>query len=109
MLFVDEFCRFTWMHPMSCKSDVFAILRKYKVLVENLASRKIHNNDRAYLSNQFKKILLNHGTQHRITCPYTSQQNSITIFKHRYIQEIRLTISAKSHLPTCYWLDSFDI
>lgn len=39
---------------------------------------------------------------HRITCPYTSQQNGIAKRKHRHVVEIGLTLLALK-----FWPDAF--
>jgi hypothetical protein len=40
VLFIDDFSRFTWMHPIKQKSDVFHYFDQFKRLVENLFSCK---------------------------------------------------------------------
>ncbi|OMO82468.1 Integrase, catalytic core [Corchorus capsularis] len=39
--FVDYYTRYTWLFPMTNKSDVFNIFKKFKVLVERLFNRNI--------------------------------------------------------------------
>ena len=108
---MDDFSRFTWLFPLHHKSDVFSVFIKFKALVENLYSCKIKqlqtDNGGEYLSNQFKNILQENGINHRLTCPYTSQQNGIAERKHRHIQETGLTLLAKSGLAQSYWVDAF--
>jgi hypothetical protein len=42
-----------------------------------------------------------------LTCPHTSQQNSIAERKHRHIMEMGLTLLAQSGLSPKYWVDAF--
>ncbi|KAJ0043816.1 hypothetical protein Pint_18090 [Pistacia integerrima] len=99
------------MYPMCFKSEVFISFQQYKALVENLFSSKIQqlqsDNGGEYISNDFKSFLTKHGIYHRLTCPYTSQQNRIVERKHRHIQETGLTLLAKAQLPNKYWTDAF--
>jgi hypothetical protein len=111
VLFVDDFSRFTWLFPLKHKSDIFVCFFKFKCLVENLLSRKIKQlqTDRGgeFTSSQFKTFLANNGIVHRISCPYTSEQNGIAECKHRHVVESGLALLAHSHLPNKYWVDAF--
>jgi hypothetical protein len=111
VLFVDDFSRFTWLFPLKHKSDVFVCFFKFKCLVENLLSRKIKQlqTDRGgeFTSSQLKTFLANNGIVHRISCPYTSEQNGIAERKHRHVVESGLALLAHSHLPNKYWVDAF--
>jgi len=93
------------------KSDVFVCFLKFKCLVENLLSRKIKqlqtDGGGEFTSSQFKMFLANNGIIHRISCPYTSEQNGIVERKHRHVVESGLTLLAHSHLPNKYWVDAF--
>jgi transposase InsO family protein len=111
VLFVDDYSRFTWLYPLLNKSDVYQCFVKFTLLVENLFSSKIKqlqtNNGGEYTSALFKQFLAQHGIFHKLTCPYTSQQNGIAERKHRHIMEMRLTLLAQSGLSPKYWVDSF--
>lgn len=84
---------------------------KFKSLVENLFSCKIKqtqiDNGVEYISHAFTKFLKTHGILHRLTCPYTSEQNGIAEHKHRHITETGLSLLAQSHLSNKYWVDAF--
>lgn len=54
-----------------------------------------------------KLFLSTNRIHHRLTCPYTSQQNGIVERKHQHIQEMGWTLLAKAHLSNCYWMNSF--
>jgi hypothetical protein len=111
VVFIDEFSRFTWMFPLQFKSGVFAAFVKFKSFAENQFSSKIKNfqsdGGGEFLSNQFKQFLDSNGIMHKISCPYTSQQNGIAERKHRQLVETGLALLAYSHLPQKYWVESF--
>lgn len=59
-----------------------------------------------YTSHNFKNFLTQNGILHRITCPYTSQQNGIAERKHRHVIETSLALLAQSHLPPKFWVEA---
>jgi hypothetical protein len=111
VIFVDDYNRFTWLVPLVSKSQVFSSFVKFKLLVEKQFNTSIKqfqsDNGGEYTSNQFKQYLNQHGILHRLTCPYTSQQNGIAERKHRHIVELGLTLLAQSGLSSKHWVDSF--
>ena len=106
VLFVDDFSRYSWIYPLHHKSEVFATFFKFKVHAENLFSCSIKqfqsDNGGEYLSRQFRDFLSKNGICHRLTCPYTSQQNGIAERKHRHVQELGLILLAQSSLKPTY-------
>jgi len=111
VLFIDDFSRFTWLFPLKQKSEVFNSFVRFKSLVENQFSSTIKqlltDNGGEYLSTVFQEYLSQHGILHKLTCPYTSEQNGISERKHRHITNTGLTLLAQSHLPLSYWVDAF--
>lgn len=59
------------------------------------------------MSKQFKDHLTKHGIQHRISCPYTPEQNGLEERKHRHIIELSLSMMFDSHLPLHHWVGAF--
>ena len=70
------------------KSDLFAVFKHFKNLVENQYSTKIKvlrfDNGGEYLSFQFQSFCSDHGILHQTSCPYVPQQNGISERKHRH-------------------------
>jgi transposase InsO family protein len=60
-----------------------------------------------FLSNQFKTLLESNGITHRISCPYTAQQNGLVERKHRHVVEMGLAMLAQSDLSKEFWVESF--
>jgi hypothetical protein len=112
VVFIDNFSRFSWIYPLYSKSETFTCFVKFKCMAENLLSKKIKffqsDGGGEFTSNQFKNFLTTHGIQHRISCPYTAQQNGLAERKHRHIVETGLALLAQSKLPITYWVDAFN-
>ncbi|KAG8487623.1 hypothetical protein CXB51_018130 [Gossypium anomalum] len=51
----------------------------------------------------FTRVLASQGIVHRLTCPYTSEQNGTAERKHRHIVEMGLTLLAQANLSMRYW------
>lgn len=98
VIFIDDFTRFTRLYSRSLKSKVFSTFVKFKTIAENLLSCKIKqiqtDNGGEYISKQSQNFLHQNGLHHRLSCPHTSQQNGISERKHRYIQELGITLLA---------------
>ncbi|KAL5779241.1 hypothetical protein ACOSQ2_009978 [Xanthoceras sorbifolium] len=52
-------------------------------------------------------FLANHGVHHRVSCPYTSEQNGRVERKNRHIVEMGLTLLAHSKVPLSFRLYAF--
>jgi hypothetical protein len=57
------------------------------------------------LNSFFQKL----GISHRVSCPYTHQQNGAAERKHCHIVETGLTLLAHASIPFLYWSDAFTI
>ncbi|KAG8502477.1 hypothetical protein CXB51_000392 [Gossypium anomalum] len=82
VLFVDMFSRYTWSIKM-LQTDWGG---EYHVLSKTLSSL---------------------GIQHRVTCPYTSEQNGVAERKHRQIVDMGLSLLAQSAMPLQFWYYAF--
>jgi transposase InsO family protein len=111
VIFIDDFSRYSWLYPLHNKSDAFISFKKFKALVENQFSSRIKNlqsdGGGEFISFQFTSFLETHGIFHRISCPYTAQQNGLAERKHRHVVEMGLSLIAQSGLPQNYWVESF--
>ena len=110
-IFVDEYTRFSWLFPLKQKSEFFAVFVAFQKLIENKLSVKIKqfqsDGGGEFVNLQMKKHLLECGIEHRISCPYTPQQNGLAERKHRHIIELSLSMMFQSHMPLQYWVDVF--
>lgn len=87
----------------------FFVFKKFKSLVENQTEHKIHNlhtdNAREYIS--LTPFLHQHGTHHRVTCPYTHQQKGLVERKHRHIVDMGLLLLAHAYISLHFGVEAF--
>ncbi|RVW87716.1 Retrovirus-related Pol polyprotein from transposon TNT 1-94 [Vitis vinifera] len=55
----------------------------------------------------FTQYLTSNGIIHRISCPYTHEQNGLAERKHRHIVEHGIALLAQASLPFKYWDEAF--
>ena len=107
--FLDAFTKFTWIYVLHTKSQVSHAFKKFKVLVEKQTGHKICNlqtdNAREFLVLTY--FLQQHGIHHRLTCPYTHQQNGSVERKQRHIVDMGLALLAHANLPLKFWAEAF--
>ncbi|KAK4276114.1 hypothetical protein QN277_019103 [Acacia crassicarpa] len=107
--FTDAFSRYVWFYPLRAKSEAYATFLSFKAMVE----LQFHTSILAVQSDsgaEFLKIgkyLHEHGILHRLSCPYTHEQNDVAKRKHRSITEIGLTLLANAALPFTLWPEAF--
>jgi len=94
----------------SCIKKVINIFKTFKDIVEKQTGYTIcalqTDNAREYLS--LTPLLHLHKIQHRLTCPYTYEQNDFVERKHHHIVvDMGLTLLAAASLPLCFWAEAF--
>lgn len=96
---------------MKAKSEFLSVFIAFQKLVENQLNTKIKvfqsDGGGEFTSSLLKKHLTECGIQHRISCPYTPQQNGIAERKHRHLVELGLTMMFHSHTPLHFWVEAF--
>lgn len=79
---IDDYNRWCHVYFMRTKSEVCEQFVGFKNLVENQTGRRIEalqsDNGREYCNEKMAAVLKKVGIEHRLTAPYTSQQNGIT-------------------------------
>ena len=55
------------------------------------------------MSKMFVTFLESKGIIHRISCPYTPQQNGIFERKHRHLVETTLTLMSEANMSPSFW------
>ncbi|KAK1577018.1 hypothetical protein Q3G72_018477 [Acer saccharum] len=82
--FVDDYTRFTWLFPISLKSEALSVFLKFKKQVELQFGSKILTlqSDMGMEFQSFSSSLQQFGITHRFSCAYTHQQNGVPERKH---------------------------
>ena len=82
--FMDDFSRYSWLFPIMRKSDVYAIFVKFQSYVERFFNIKIKRvqSDWGGKYRSLHKYFQQNGITHRLSCPYTHQQNGAIERKH---------------------------
>ena len=110
-IFIDDYSRFTWLYPMKAKSEFPKVFATFIALVQTQFSCniKVFQSDGGteFTNNQVRTLLSQNGTHHRLSCPYTPQQNGRAERKHRHIVETGLAIMFNAHVPAIFWSHAF--
>ena len=105
VIFVDDYSKYTWLFPMKNKSDVFSIFCDFHVKAERQFSTKLQSlqSDWGGEYQALTTYLNNHGIIHRISCPYTPEQNGTSEIKHRHLIETALSLLQTASSPKKLW------
>jgi hypothetical protein len=107
---VDDFSRYSWLFPLSAKSDVFSTFVTFRTLVENFFNLPIKSvqsdggGEFIPLQRYFNSV----GINYRQTCPHTHHQNGSVERKHRHIVDTGLAILSHSKVHFQFWDEAFD-
>lgn len=109
MSFIDDFSKFTWIYLLKSKADVLQVFLQFQKYVECLLNKQI-----LYMQNNwggaYKKLhaFFNQADiSHRVSCPYTHQQNGSAEIKHRHIVEVGLALLSQASMPIKFWDEAF--
>ncbi|KAJ0787642.1 putative RNA-directed DNA polymerase [Helianthus annuus] len=109
--FIDDFSRFTWIYPLTHRSQAIDSFRHFKPLVENLFSCTIKylqcDGAPELIHGPMAKFLSDSGVGYRISCPYTPQQNGVAERKNRHLSEVARALLFHAHLPKRFWYDAY--
>ncbi|GJS69024.1 retrovirus-related pol polyprotein from transposon TNT 1-94 [Tanacetum coccineum] len=110
VIFVDDYSRFTWFYPLKTKSGFYTVLSAFIKLVQTQLSRKIKvfqsDGGTEFVNHTVRKFFEDNGTLHRLSCPYTPQQNGRAERKHRHLVETGLAMLFHAHVPASYWVEA---
>ncbi|GKB85873.1 retrovirus-related pol polyprotein from transposon RE1 [Tanacetum coccineum] len=60
-----------------------------------------------FVNTHVRDFFTDKGIQHRISCPYTPQQNGRAERKHRHSTETGLALLFNAYAPVTFWVDAF--
>lgn len=111
VIFVDDYSRFTWFYPLKVKSDFYHVLESFVALVQTQFSCKVKvfqsDGGTEFTNGRVRTFFNKNGTHHRMSCPYTPQQNGRAERKHRHITETGLAMMFYAHIPAQLWTHAF--
>ncbi|KAJ9542144.1 hypothetical protein OSB04_028650 [Centaurea solstitialis] len=98
-----------WRPSPECSVDGYRYYVAF--FVQTQFSRKVKvfqtNGGTEFLNHHVRNLLDDNGTFHRVSCPYTPQQNARVERKHRHIVETGLAMLFHAHVPPAYWVHAF--
>ena len=108
--FTDGKSRQTMTYFMKHKSEAFEKFKLYKSFVETQTGnklKKLHaDGGGEYLSKEFKKYLLENGTQQDTTTPHSSSQNGIVECLNQMLVEHAHAMLHQHQLPNSLWKEA---
>jgi transposase InsO family protein len=108
--FIDNHSRCLWLFPIHYKSDVFAIFKTFKSMVELQTGRLIKafqtDNGGKYMLAAFCAFLVTHGIIRRTTVAYSPKQNGLAEQCNRTIVERIWTMLLDGNLSSSFWAEA---
>ena len=111
VIFVDDFTKYTWffasswLSPLKNKSDVLRIFMEFHPKAERQFLTKLISlqTDWGGELHALQSYLKQHGISHRVSCPYTPEQNGSAKRKHRHLIETTFSLLKTTSLPAKFW------
>ncbi|KAL4565709.1 hypothetical protein LXL04_029812 [Taraxacum kok-saghyz] len=109
LLFIDDCSKFVWIYFLSQKSQVLSTFKLFHKMVQTQFNTNIKyvQSDWGGEYRPVSSYLASHGIEHRLSCPYTQEQNGAVERRNRVIVEKGLSLLAQSHLPHTFWEHAF--
>lgn len=107
---IDDFSRFTVIHLLEKKSEVFQKFKEYVEMVKTMFGKKPKyiRSDRGgeYVNKEFHAYLKQEGIQQQRTAPYTPQQNGVAERKNRTLVEMARCMLIDAGMPHIFWAEA---
>ncbi|PKU77708.1 Retrovirus-related Pol polyprotein from transposon TNT 1-94 [Dendrobium catenatum] len=108
--FIDDFSKFTWVFPITNKSEVLNKFNEFQNLIARQFNTKIKilrsDNGGEFSNKNFINYCNSNGIIHQTSCPYTPSQNGVAERKYRHIIETARTLLTQAALPHHFWVDT---
>ena len=104
--FVDDSTKYCYVYLLKSKDEAIEKFILYKNEVENQLNRKIKElrSDRGgEYQAPFSEFCAQHGIVHKVTAPYSPQQNGVAERKNRTLKEMMNAMLLSSGLPQNMW------
>ena len=110
LLFVDDYCRMTFVYFLKTKDEVVKTFTEYKNLVENQKGVKIKtlrtDNGGEFCNSEMKRLLAKHGIVHQTTNSYTPEQNGMAERMNRTVVEKGRCLLFEAELEKKFWAEA---
>jgi hypothetical protein len=108
LVILDDFTHYLWTFPLKLKYDT-TTLSNFFAYVSTQFGRTVKaiqcDNGREFDNSSTRIFLLLNGTQLRMSCPYTSPQNSKVERIIRLVNNVIRTLLIQASLPERYWAE----
>jgi hypothetical protein len=112
LVIVDDFSRFTWIFFLQDKSEAKGIVKKFIRRVQNEFELKVKNirsdNESKFRNTQVEEFLDEEGIKHKLSAPYTPQQNGIVERKKCTLIEASRTMLDECKTPDSFWAEAIN-
>ncbi|WVZ51744.1 hypothetical protein U9M48_002857 [Paspalum notatum var. saurae] len=102
VVLLDDFTHYIWTSPMRVKSEVLPIIRSFHTYTRTQFQLPVlalqTDNGREFDSSAMRTLLDSHGTQFRLSCLYTSQQNGKAEWILRMINDCAEALNTATYL-----------
>jgi hypothetical protein len=109
LVILDDFTHYLWTFPLKLKSDTFTTLSNFFSYVSTQFGRTVKaiqcDNGCEFDNSSTRIFLLLHGTQLRMSCPYTSPQNGKAERIIRSVNNVIHTLLLQASHPGRYWAE----
>jgi hypothetical protein len=110
LVILDDCTHYSWTFPLRHKSDTFPTLSHFFTYVSTQFGCTIRSvqryNGREFDNSSTRIFFLSHSVQLRMSCPYTSPQNSKAERMIRTTNDVIRSLLFQASLPARYWAES---
>lgn len=110
LVIMDDYSHYVWTFPLRHKSDVLPTLISFHAFVRTQFETSIMclqtDNGKEFDNSASRAFFATHGIVLRLTCPYTSQQNSRAERVLRTLNDGVRTLLFHASIPPTFWPDA---
>ena len=107
---LDDCSHYLWTFPLKLKSNAFPTITQFFALVSTQFGTTIKavqcDNGREFDNSSSRTFFLTHGVRLRMSCPYTSAQNSKAERIIRSINNVIRSLLFQASLPPSFWVEA---
>ncbi|WVZ70616.1 hypothetical protein U9M48_019265 [Paspalum notatum var. saurae] len=109
LVVLDDFSHYSWTFPLRSKPEAFSTIFHFFAWVSTQFGLTIKavqcDNGREFDNNTSRSFFLSRGVQLRMSCPYTSSQNSKAERMIRTTNDVMRTLPFQASLPASFWAE----